>query len=177
MKPFNQEDSKNIQKRVSVLTEFLKKPNLIYAISAPSGWGKSVLLRAYENFVSDVAYFSSELYLLPGSINENIYLGRDLELKNYEKLLNDFSIKLNEPYDNLTNILSRGQSQRVRLIRALTSSASILIFDEMLSGLDQSSFTQCYDYMQIIAKEREKKIILVHHGIENLDLNIEMICF
>ncbi len=176
-KRFSINEQKIINARVAKLKNLLVYKQKIYILKAPTGWGKSVLLRAFEEDTKNSAYFSSDVNLLPGSILENIYLGRDIQIDQFEFLFEDLSIRMTDYYEDLSNILSRGQSQRVRLVRALTSNAKILLFDEILSGLDSKTFIKCYEYLKKVVDERNKIVVLVHHGIETFQLDEEVICF
>lgn len=105
---------------------------------------KSDLVSWYAN----VGYVPQDVYLLDGTIEENITFGLSGEEVNSAKLssvlkdahLTEFLSTLKDGKDTFIGErgvrLSGGQKQRIGIARALYKDASLLVFDEATSALD-----------------------------------------
>ena len=63
--------------------------------------------------------------------------------------------------------LSGGQQQRVLLARALCATASVLILDEPVTGLDPAASMEFYETIKDLNKKENVTIIMVSHDIKN----------
>ena len=63
--------------------------------------------------------------------------------------------------------LSGGQQQRVLLARALCATASVLILDEPVTGLDPAASMELYETIKDLNKKENVTIIMVSHDIKN----------
>ena len=128
----------------------------ITAIIGESGCGKSTLLKILaglnlptsgeifwndlptskvqrESLISKISYMPQAPHLFDVNLAENFSMLGQLDTKNLQKLL----AELNLPLDlNSTQKLSRGQLQRLGIIRAVLKKSPILILDEPTAGLD-----------------------------------------
>ena len=59
--------------------------------------------------------------------------------------------------------LSRGQRQRFALVLALIKDAKLIILDEPTSSLDKDNTIKLMAYLQIIAKNYHKMIVIASH--------------
>ena len=126
----------------------------IYLLKAPSGKGKTTLLKllaglykADKGFVNKtniqtVAFSFQDTRLLPWlTIRENIAFafGHYLHISENEKEEIDYLLgrtALIEKADSFPHELSGGQQQRAGLARALVAKSDLLLLDEPLNGLD-----------------------------------------
>lgn len=125
---------------------------------------------------SMVANVPQSIFLIDGTISENITLSRDLPNKKIlEKVckqarINDYINSL--PYGLKTSIgergirLSGGQIQRIGIARALYKNPSILILDEATSSLD--NFTEKEIIKSIECLDDQLTIITIAHRLTTL---------
>ena len=167
-------------------------PGLIY-IDGPSGCGKTTLINHLSDIRDDfsgkiswdlvndanedskISLCPQEVYLLSGTLEENIYLGKQpnkLEknflidiAKNldFNKFLNLKDVLSEIQIDNFGLTLSGGQRQRVALLRGIGSRANVVIFDEPLSSLDQKYRSYI---LTILKKLSETKIIILTSHVD-----------
>jgi ABC-type bacteriocin/lantibiotic exporter with double-glycine peptidase domain len=124
------------------------------------------------------SYMPQQIFLIDGTIQENIALGEDKENINNEKLFG--SIKKAE-LDNLINDLpegihtkigdngirlSGGQRQRIGLARSFYFEKQILILDEATNALDELIERSILD--NIIKNKKNSLIIIISHNKETL---------
>ena len=133
---------------------------------------KKVLTSSLSNFFSYVPQF---VYVFDDTILENITLGNYDELKNLrllnqslrysciEKFIKKLPKKIYTKTGDRGSRLSGGQKQRLGIARAFYSNASILVFDEVTSSLDNHTAKKIIN--QII-KNKEKTVILSTHKPE-----------
>lgn len=128
-------------------------------IIGESGSGKSSILKAilqaveYHGTISTtgkLSYMPQNLALLDHkTVRQNIELPALIDktvAKPSEASYNDFGLTAH--LDKYVSKLSGGERQRVALMRALHSSASLLLFDEPLSKLDQINKNRMLDYFK-----------------------------
>lgn len=65
--------------------------------------------------------------------------------------------------DQKIDELSRGQRQRFALVLALIKDAKLIILDEPTSSLDKDNTIKLMEYLQIIAKNYHKMIVIASH--------------
>lgn len=168
------------------------KVGKIYALSAPSGQGKTTLLQLLNGTLRPI---SGEITCLPGqtanlfqeptllpqlTAKENIMLGGaayyDRAILEQQSLRLLAAFQLEKQAGMYPAALSYGQQQRVALARALLFPAGLLLLDEPFNGLD-------VELRQLVARflvewQQEKQATVVfssHHADEIKAMNAEVI--
>jgi ATP-binding cassette subfamily B protein len=126
-----------------------------------------------------IAHVPQAIYLADRSIAANIAFGEPEDRLDWERLENaarqaeihDFIAGLPEGFHTRVGErgvqLSGGQRQRVGIARALYKRASLLIFDEVTSALDEA--TEAAVMRSIAAIESGRTVVIVTHRESNLD--------
>lgn len=168
------------------------KAGKIYALSAPSGQGKTTLLQLLNGTLrptggeisclpGQTANLFQEPTLLPQlTAKENIMLGGsayyDRAILEQQSLRLLAAFQLEKQAEMFPAALSYGQQQRVALARALMFPAGLLLLDEPFNGLD-------VELRQLVARflvewQQEKQATVVfssHHADEIKAMNAEVI--
>lgn len=168
------------------------KAGKIYALSAPSGQGKTTLLQLLNGTLrptggeitglpQQTANLFQEPTLLPQlTAKENIMLGGaayyDRAILEQQSLRLLAAFQLEKQAEMYPAALSYGQQQRVALVRALMFPAGLLLLDEPFNGLD-------VELRQLVARflvewQQEKQATVVfssHHADEIKAMNAEVI--
>jgi|TARA_B110000008_G_scaffold231098_1_gene234191 ATP-binding cassette, subfamily B, bacterial PglK len=155
---------------VDVILGFLK-PSL--------GTLKLNQLDAHNNIMSwrsQCAYLPQEIFLIDGSLEQNITLDREKidpkELRAALKLSRLLSLVEDLPEGLDTNLgdrgirLSGGQKQRVALARSIYNKREVLILDESTSALDSATEKEVID--ELLTLRNEKTIIAIAHRVSTL---------
>ena len=168
------------------------KAGKIYALSAPSGQGKTTLLQLLNGTLrptggeisclpGQTANLFQEPTLLPQlTAKENIMLGGaayyDRAILEQQSLRLLTAFQLEKQAEMYPAALSYGQQQRAALARALMFPAGLLLLDEPFNGLD-------VELRQLVARflvewQQEKQVTVVfssHHADEIKAMNAEVI--
>ena len=156
------------------------KVGAVTVITGESGSGKSTLLKILAGLYSptsgtilidsNIAYLPQQPHLFETTVHNNLTLfkpANDKQIKNFLKAVN-LDLNLNDE----VRALSRGQLQRLGLVRVLLQNANILILDEPTAGLD-------IDTEQIILKllneyKSSRTIIVASHRSTMIDFADEI---
>lgn len=135
--------------------------------------------RMWQN---NVAYVSQDLFIPDQTIAENIALGVERENIDHERLtrairaarLDELVASLPEGVDTVTGEagcrLSGGQRQRIGIARALYKEASVLMFDEATSSLDEKTEREIVDAVAGLSEaNKELTILFISHNSRTLD--------
>ena len=135
--------------------------------------------RMWQN---NIAYVSQDLFIPDQTIAENIALGVEREKIDNERLmraieaaqLGDLVASLPAGVDTVTGEagcrLSGGQRQRIGIARALYKEASVLMFDEATSSLDEKTEREVVEAVAGLSKaNRDLTILFISHNARTLD--------
>ncbi len=141
-----------------------------------------------EAWQKHIGYVQQEVFLLDGTLAENIAFGINKKNINFEKIkdviikasLKDFVETL--PQKENTKVgergtqLSGGQRQRVGIARALYFDSDVLFFDEATSSLDPQTEKEITESVNKLSKQGLTMIIIAHRetSLENVDRIIEI---
>jgi ABC-type bacteriocin/lantibiotic exporter with double-glycine peptidase domain len=135
--------------------------------------------RMWQN---NVAYVSQDLFIPDQTIAENIALGVERQKIDMERLMKAIEVarlgelvaSLPEGVDTVTGEagcrLSGGQRQRIGIARALYKEASVLMFDEATSSLDEKTEKEVVEAVAGLSEaNRELTILFISHNRRTLD--------
>ncbi len=161
------------------------KSGTIYGLSAPSGVGKTSLLRmllslqpaksgSVEIDLSrGVAYVSHETTLVSWlTVSENValVLARHFSAEEARGKARDALKKLNlyELKDRYPHALSNGERQRVAIARALVFPSPYLLMDEPFKGLDKELTYQIIEDIRNDQMKKRQLILFTTHQMDEL---------
>lgn len=156
----------------------------ITCIMAPSGWGKTTLLRLIlglekpdSGTISDVpgrfaAVFQENRLLeeLDAEGNLRFVLGSSFDSERAKKLLGDLSLQDYEKRP--VSQFSSGMKRRLALARALLASSDCLILDEPFTGLDEVSKGKA---IKAIRAAKKQTILVTHDRTDAEALGAEIV--
>ena len=164
----------------------LNKGELLMVIG-PTGSGKSTVLLGLLgelNLISGqlkvngkISYLSSDPWLIPGTIKENILMGKDYNEDLYKQVLETSALAADIELMNLKDetivgdrgiTLSGGQKARVALARALYSQYDIYFLDDPLSAVDVQVANHIFKNA-IKGQLKGKTVVLVTHQSQFLN--------
>lgn len=168
----------------------ISKPGL-YAIVGENGSGKTTIFnlisKLYTNYegeilingneISDyreedlrneVLFIESKPFILRENLNSNITLFEKKKVDELylKKIIQFLELERIEKYStkNLKDTLSKGEQQKIQLVRMMIGRYSLILLDEVLSGLDQEM------KKKVISKIKEKSgeniVVIITHEQE-----------
>ena len=124
-----------------------------------------------EQLRKEICYIQQKPHFFNGSIMENLRLNdTDISFSEIENAckkvgINDYIQQLPDKYNTIINEtgvnFSGGQLQRLALARAILSKSSIILLDEITSGIDQQSKYLLYNAIREL-KEHHTVLIISH---------------
>lgn len=133
-----------------------------------------------NSYYEKVGYVQQQVYLMDGTIAENIALGVSKENLDQELLkqalekasLSQFVADLPNGVDSAIGEggtkISGGQRQRIGIARALYRKVEVLFFDEATSALDEQTEREISDAINRLA-ETNLTIIIIAHRLKTLE--------
>lgn len=173
----------------------ISKPGL-YAIVGENGSGKTTIFnlisKLYTNYdgeilingneISDykdedlrneVLFIESKPFILRENLTSNITLleKNKVDESYLEKIIKNLDLRCVENHNrsNIKDTLSKGEQQKIQLARIMLAQHSLILLDEVLSGLDQEMKKKVI--FKIKEKSKNKIIIIVSH-----DNEIQRVC-
>ena len=170
-------------------------------VQGPSGSGKSTLFNLLLGFLEPtsgeirvggqrltagtrrswhrlVGYVPQEIFIIQGSLAENIALGRAVEPERIWRVLEQVQLRewaeglpqgIDSPLGEYGSRLSGGQKQRIGIARALYKEAEVLFFDEATSALDSATEHEINLALeQLSERHKELTMIIIAHRDSSL---------
>lgn len=144
------------------------KPNAKILISAPSGTGKSSLLRV----ISGELIPSSGEVLINSKVIKSKFTSNDIKLMQNDFEAYDFTLNeliKDEQYIRefelegiQANACSKGQLQKIKIAHMLSGGANIQLYDEPFSNIDKDSLGEVFE--KVIGQN--KTIIVAAHNLD-----------
>ena len=147
--------------------------DMILGLIKPTSGEANVYSTHYkDNPMKAVGYVPQKLYLVDGSVAENIAFGQNLDdinmgqvkkacqLAQIDSLIEGLDDGYLTPIGENASRLSGGQRQRLAIARALYHDPDILILDEATNGLDHETENNILDHILTLTG---KTIVLVSH--------------
>lgn len=164
------------------------RQNEITALHGPSGSGKSTILRLIAGLDHPTAgniSFSDKKWFDNGvicplkkrpvgivfqdhnlfrnmSVERNLAFASDGEVTDEVKSFAE-QMKITEVFDRYPHQLSKGQQQKVAILRCLSQKNEVLLMDEPFSALDDESILDLIHMIDQIREQTEMVIIIVSH--------------
>ncbi len=138
--------------------------------------GKELNERNLRSWRKKIGYIPQSIYLVDGTIAENVAFGEEIDearVKKVLKMANILDFLENHHEGIYTRVgengvkLSGGQKQRVAIARALYNDPEILVLDEATSALDNETEKKIMDEIYKIGKS--KTMIIIAHRLSTLD--------
>lgn len=127
-----------------------------------------------KSFYKKIGYVQQQVYLIDGTIAENVAFGCKAKYVDHNKLrevlvkaslwetVQQLPKKVDEMIGENGTKLSGGQRQRVGIARALYFDAEILFFDEATSSLDSQTEKEITDAIHKLSEDNLTLIIIAH---------------
>ncbi len=139
---------------------------------------------SYGKWLSTIGYIPQSIYMLDGTIGENIAFGVEADKVNEARIwevLEDAQIKefveslpngIHEEISERGIRLSGGQRQRIGIARALYHDPELLVFDEATSALDNETERALMDAIESL--QGQKTMVIIAHRLKTIE-NCDMI--
>ncbi len=170
-------------------------------LKGPSGSGKSTLFNLLLGFLMPtsgkiridgqvltpanrrlwhrlVGYVPQEVFVIQGSLADNIALGRPVDRDKIMYVLEQVKLKewaeelpqgIDSSLGEYGSRLSGGQKQRIGIARALYKDAEVLFFDEATSALDSETEREINMALQELSmRHRELTLVIIAHRASSL---------
>ena len=168
------------------------------AILGPSGCGKSTLLKVIAGILPHTSGSifwqgkdlenedlpAHQLGYVPQfsctqprlSVQENLFYGARLRQKGtrqeiearVEQVMEETGLQ--DLQDRRAGVLSGGQLRRLSLAMELTTRPSLLLADEVTSGLDPKSEEEITELLSSLAREQGRLVLLVTHSLRHMEI-------
>lgn len=157
--------------------------NLMLGFFPPTGGsveidGRQLTLENRRQWHRLVGYVPQEIFIIQGSLADNIALGRPIDKEKIGRVLEQVQLKewaatlpdgMDSSLGEYGSRLSGGQKQRIGIARALYKDAEVLFFDEATSALDNQTEQEINQALQeLSATHKELTMIIIAHRESSL---------
>lgn len=130
--------------------------------------GNEIIDYKDEDLRNEVLFLESTPFILRDNLTSNITLleKKKVDEPYLEKIIQFLELERIEKYStkNLKEALSKGEQKKIQLARMLISDHSLILLDEVLSGLDQEMKKKTIS--KIKEKSKDKIIVIISHDSE-----------
>lgn len=168
----------------------ISKPGL-YAIVGENGSGKTTIFnlisKLYTNYEGEILINDNEIsdikeedlrnevllieskpFILRENLSSNITLleKKKVDSPHLEKIIRFLGLERieNHSIKNLKDALSKGEQQKIQLARIMLAQQSLILLDEVLSGLDQEMKKKAIS--KIKKRSKNSIVVIISHGNE-----------
>ena len=156
-------------------------PGKFMAIVGPSGCGKTTLLKIIaginEESSGDINWGERDLSEQDLTIKESVRYALRLRVNkeqapNQSDLVSTIldKVGLKELSDRKVKVLSGGQKRRLSLALELVTDPTLLLCDEVTSGLDPRSEKEIVTLLHSLSQNKKRIVVNVTHSLNHLDL-------
>jgi ATP-binding cassette, subfamily B, bacterial PglK len=129
-----------------------------------------------KSWRAKIGYIPQSIYLLDGTVGENVAFGYEYDEQKIENVLKkaniyDFLLQkdgINTKVGDAGIQLSGGQKQRIGIARALYSDPEVLVLDEATSALDNETEDKIMN--EIYALSEGKTLLIIAHRLNTLKM-------
>ncbi|GAA5614951.1 peptidase domain-containing ABC transporter [Streptomyces platensis] len=127
-----------------------------------------------------ILYVSENPLMVSASVRENLTLGVECSGEELERAVrvscfDEVVAELPDGYDQYLKeeggILSRGQTQRLAIARAVLQSPDVFLFDETFSGIDEETYVRIWKNLDEL---NCSKIMVSHREVAGVDFDFTM---
>ncbi len=133
-----------------------------------------------KKWQKNIGYVPQNIYLIDGSIKENIAIGIEkneiddgkihhtLKLSNLVKFVSELPEGIETNVGEKGIKISGGQKQRIGIARALYNNPSIVVFDEATNALDRDTEETLLNFIYELKNKEGLTILMITHRIDTL---------
>ncbi len=149
---------------LNFIARIVKAPDNSIFVQESDGSMVDINAVSYVSWYDHVSYVMQDSYMLPGSFRDNILMGRKASCKDVLAAASkaELTEKISQTgLDNGITKLSGGQRQRLSLARFFLKDYSLVLLDEITSGLDSKNSLKILN--TILNTYRDRSILAISH--------------
>jgi ABC-type bacteriocin/lantibiotic exporter with double-glycine peptidase domain len=131
--------------------------------------GKSIKQYTKGSLNKQILYINQDERCLNETFQKylEVVTSKKLEEHEFKELLNRVNLEHGRFIERNGDSLSAGQRKKLFILKFMLrrEEASVIILDELTAGLDLQTTKQIYDFINYVAREKNKIILLVDHNL------------